>query len=301
VSNLFLTSSGFPWLTKFSLVMLTFETVGIAKRSVRPNSTLHWFSPYDGNIVGGALVGLGMSLTGACPGTVIVQLAQGFPSSRVTALGAVLGGAFYAKFGESLKGRNKSERDFPHPGPHTIAAKLDLEPGNMFLMSETLYLAVIALSTLTLPGRSFAIVPTMVGGLLIGAAQTFSIYLTARPLGVSTAYEQVGRYLWWALGFKDVSKPATFPKAITFALGIFCGSLLLARNWQSTIPADAVPIPLTQALIGGFVMAFGARMAGGCTSGHGLSGLSSLSFSSLVTVIAMFGAGIATQLLQIQY
>ncbi|KAK5310802.1 hypothetical protein LTR93_011934 [Exophiala xenobiotica] len=36
----------------------------------------------------------------------------------------------------------------------------------------------------------------------------------------------------------------------------------------------------------------------GCTSGHGLSGLSSLSFSSLVTVVAMFGAGITTQMLR---
>ncbi len=64
--------------------MLTLEALDIAKRSSRSNSTLNWFSAYDGNIVGGALVGVGMSLTGACPGTVIVQLAQGIPSSGAT-------------------------------------------------------------------------------------------------------------------------------------------------------------------------------------------------------------------------
>jgi len=42
-------------------------------------------------------------------------------------------------------------------------------------------------------------------------------------------------------------------------------------------------------------MTFGARLGGGCTSGHGLSGLSAMSFSSLLTVGAMFGAGILTQ------
>lgn len=279
--------------------MLTLEIVGIAKRSVRSNSTLGWFSPYDGNIIGGALLGIGMSLTGACPGTVVVQIAQGFHSSRATMLGALLGGAFYAKLGKFLKAKNNSGRDFPQA--QTIGAKLGFEPGITFLAFESLCLAVVALSTLILPGRSYAIMPTVVGGLLIGAAQAISILLTANTLGMSTAYEQAGRYLWPALGFKDVSKPATFPKAITFAIGTFCGSLIFAGNLQSTTPMDAIPISPTRAFIGGFAMTFGARMAGGCTSGHGLSGLASLSFSSLVTVMAMFGMGIGTQMLQRYY
>ena len=47
-----------------------------------------------------------------------------------------------------------------------------------------------------------------------------------------------------------------------------------------------------EAFLGGSLMLFGARMAGGCTSGHGISGLSALSLFSLVSVGAMFAAGI---------
>ena len=44
----------------------------------------------------------------------------------------------------------------------------------------------------------------------------------------------------------------------------------------------------------GFLMLFGARIADGCTSGHGLSGMAQLSVGSTVAVAAMFAGGIAT-------
>ena len=45
---------------------------------------------------------------------------------------------------------------------------------------------------------------------------------------------------------------------------------------------------------GGFLMLFGARLAGGCTSGHGISGMTLLNLESVVAVPAMFAGGIAT-------
>jgi uncharacterized membrane protein YedE/YeeE len=51
------------------------------------------------------------------------------------------------------------------------------------------------------------------------------------------------------------------------------------------------------AFIGGFIMLFGARIAGGCTSGHGISGMAQLSVGSTVAVAAMFAGGILTALL----
>jgi len=45
------------------------------------------------------------------------------------------------------------------------------------------------------------------------------------------------------------------------------------------------------------LMAFGARMAGGCTSGHGISGTMQLSVGSWVAVVCFFAGGIATALL----
>ena len=48
------------------------------------------------------------------------------------------------------------------------------------------------------------------------------------------------------------------------------------------------------AFTGGFIMVFGARIADGCTSGHGVSGVAQLAIGSFVAVTAMFGAGIIT-------
>ena len=49
--------------------------------------------------------------------------------------------------------------------------------------------------------------------------------------------------------------------------------------------------------LGGVCMAFGARLAGGCTSGHGISGTLQLNVGSWITVICMFAAGVAAAFL----
>jgi hypothetical protein len=56
----------------------------------------------------------------------------------------------------------------------------------------------------------------------------------------------------------------------------------------------------TVAFIGGFIMLVGARIADGCTSGHGLSGMAQLSVGSTVAVAAMFAGGIATAMLALR-
>ena len=48
-----------------------------------------------------------------------------------------------------------------------------------------------------------------------------------------------------------------------------------------------------EAFGGGFMMLFGARMARGCTSGHGITGMTALSWFSIVSVCAMFAMGIS--------
>ncbi len=50
-------------------------------------------------------------------------------------------------------------------------------------------------------------------------------------------------------------------------------------------------------VVGGLLVGFGTRMAGGCTSGHGLCGVSRLERGSLLSTMAFFGAGIGVSLL----
>jgi hypothetical protein len=54
------------------------------------------------------------------------------------------------------------------------------------------------------------------------------------------------------------------------------------------------------AFAAGFLMLFGARIADGCTSGHGLSGLAQLSVGSTVAVAGMFAGGIITAMVALR-
>lgn len=77
-----------------------------------------------------------------------------------------------------------------------------------------------------------------------------------------------------ALGVRDFS-------------GVVPGDLL---SWQALLtPAGAVAM-----VLGGFLVGFGAAWAGGCTSGHGITGLATFQLPSLLAVAAFFAGGIAT-------
>ena len=60
---------------------------------------------------------------------------------------------------------------------------------------------------------------------------------------------------------------------------------------------EGIGLRLAAAFAGGLLMAFGARLAGGCTSGHGISGTMQLSVGSWIAVLCFFVGGIATAML----
>ena len=274
--------------------MLVLEKLNIVQRPVKSNTTLGW-SPYDANIAGGTLVGVGMALSGACPGTVLVQLAQGIPSAKAAALGTLLGAGVYVKTQDQLKNISQRRGDAePTVRKLIIAEALRIPEAVLYPLFG---LAIIAVLRFTGAKTGISLVPPMVGGLLIGSAQASSLLLTSSPLGVSSAYEHLSRHILQALAGK-LGEPSLPSKPIIFSLGVIAGSfaLLQQKPGSSLAMADAT-IPAWQAFIGGTVLAFGARLGGGCTSGHGLSGLSAMSYSSLVTVACMFCAGILTRTL----
>src|SRR3546814_5329009 len=87
--------------------------------------------------------------------------------------------------------------------------------------------------------------------------------------------------------------------------GIALGAALSARlsgsrravmsyAWSRGLGITSLSGRLPFAFAAGFIMLFGARVADGCTSGHGLSGMAQLAISSFIAVAAMFAGGIAT-------
>lgn len=243
-------------------------------------------------MLGGAMVGIGMTLTGACPGTVLVQLVTGVQSAWYVMAGGVAGGILYARFSGSLQ---KNRPINPSEKSLTVHGMLNVERNYAVLVYELFCSVLIGLAMILGPrGVSVPLHP-LLGGALIGFAQVASLVLTGDPVGVSTGYEVMGTHFWRALDSKlgqGHSKRSSPPsKSIFFAVGIIAGSWALTRSLPVGHTEARSGISALRGITGGLIMVFGARTAGGCTSGHGISGMSMLSVSSMVTVACMFLGG----------
>jgi uncharacterized membrane protein YedE/YeeE len=120
------------------------------------------------------------------------------------------------------------------------------------------------------------------GGLMIGLAAAIMLLGAGRIAGVSGLAAR-------ALG---LGGGAPWPQAAAFILGLPLGALIvgaLAGPIPSTFPPSAALL-----LVGGLLVGFGTRLGSGCTSGHGVCGLSRLSPRSLLATAVFMGAGFVT-------
>lgn len=155
---------------------------------------------------------------------------------------------------------------------------------------------------------SSKIPPWAMLGAIFGVVSAFSI-LTWGPIGVSGTYPRfVGAILRrldpaLALGNPYLEKMGSLMKPETFlVLGLLIGGFLASRlGKQQQAQTEYIhPGETTKgkryrdAFIGGILIVFGARIAGGCTSGHIISGITQLSMSGLLFAAGVFATGILT-------
>ncbi|HSP79574.1 MAG TPA: YeeE/YedE thiosulfate transporter family protein [Myxococcaceae bacterium] len=152
-----------------------------------------------------------------------------------------------------------------------------------------------------------------IGGVLLGLLSTLAVALQG-PLGISTAYVKTEAMIAEKVAPGFNASNAYFAKvgaAISpgwlVVLGVILGALAASFIWRSRV-REAVPAiwrehfgPRTMgrfvaAFAGGFCLLFGARLAGGCTSGHSISGMSQLALSGMVFTAAVFASGIPVAL-----
>jgi uncharacterized protein len=130
--------------------------------------------------------------------------------------------------------------------------------------------------------------PALIGGALIGLASSLLILGAGRVAGIAGI---VGGALQ-----SVVLGRAPGRDAIRWA---FIGGLLIAPwVWRlfAPLPTATSAAGPTLLIVAGLVVGVGVRMGNGCTSGHGVCGLSRLSLRSLVNVLAFMGAGVVTVL-----
>ena len=72
---------------------------------------------------------------------------------------------------------------------------------------------------------------------------------------------------------------------------------IISPVWKRAVSLDTLSRRAPMAFAGGFIMVLGARIADGCTTGHGISGVAQLAVGSMVAVAAMFVGAIATALM----
>ncbi len=152
-------------------------------------------------------------------------------------------------------------------------------------------------------------------GIGIGVLSWFAFVLSDKPIGCSTAYARTSGMLERLVRGKKVLKKPYYQKFAPvvdwewmLVVGVVIGAFISAQlsgafqllwvpsTWAAAFGTNPV-LRWLVALIGGFFMGFGARWAGGCTSGHGISGTLQLAISSWLAAICFFIGGIAAAML----
>ncbi len=121
------------------------------------------------------------------------------------------------------------------------------------------------------------------GGLLIGLAAAIMLLGLGRIAGVSGMAAR-------ATGIADSGAPRNV--AIAFVIGLPLGALLISQTVGTVnvnFPASIWPL-----IIGGLLVGYGTRLGSGCTSGHGVCGLSRLSPRSMVATGMFMASGFVT-------
>ena len=151
----------------------------------------------------------------------------------------------------------------------------------------------------------------------IGILSWFAFATANQPLGITTAFETTAAMTEQTVSPEAAQSNALIQKKASegkapkidwewmLVVGVFIGALLSAKLGDDRADQKVPPLwkwrfgpsvakRFAAAFFGGALMMFGARMAQGCTSGHGISGALQLAVSSWIFAILLFVGGVAT-------
>lgn len=250
-----------------------------------------------GIVLGGLIFGSGMAILGYCPGTLAVSLGEGSLDALVGIVGGLLGGLVFTVLLPDIKGIigiNLGKISlFSLIGAHkTIYFIL------VFVIGISLILSAFLINKKELNTNKKWIVAGI--SLAILNSIVFLSATTNRPIGASTSYPYLADILTSTTNnnyFSKIQTPGNWEAVFLFGamIAAFIVSVikkdfkfrLIYPNWEKQKGNLKIKRAIW-AFIGGFILIFGARMAGGCTSGHIISGGMQLAVSSIVFAIFVF-------------
>ena len=142
--------------------------------------------------------------------------------------------------------------------------------------------------------------PWWISGILIGLTVPLLYILAGKAFGISTSLQQIGAMCAPNSRFEYLSKHDrkghlwTLIFVIGIAIGGFVATRFLSAEPVRLLPESfSSPSGAIKLLFGGFLIGFGTRYAGGCTSGHSITGIANLNWPSLLATICFFAGGLA--------
>ena len=121
----------------------------------------------------------------------------------------------------------------------------------------------------------------LLGGALVGLASTLLLWLNGRVAGISGIF-----------GGVVVPRPHEFGWRLAFVVGLIAGGLVMFLLDTNRVAYDLERSSWVL-LVAGLLVGFGTRLGNGCTSGHGVCGVSGLSTRSFVSVLTFMATGAA--------
>ena len=251
-----------------------------------------------GIILGGLIFGTGMAILGYCPGTLAISMGEGSLDALFGILGGLLGGFIFTLVLPSIHSIL---------GPNLGKISLNSLAGNgvvFFILLLIIGTAFVAISFWLHKIDKFdkKNLKWLYSGLGLAILNlfVFSSFITNRPIGASTTFPYLSDVI---SGFTDndyfakIHIPGNWE--LIFLSGAFLAGLIISlikkefkfvltyENWIK-FKGEGTNNRILWAFVGGFILIFGARMAGGCTSGHIVSGGMQLAVSSLVFAVFVF-------------
>ncbi len=256
-----------------------------------------------GIIFGGLIFGSGMAILGYCPGTLAISLGEGSIDALVGIVGAMAGGLVYTLIQPLVQGLLG-----PDLGSHslfTIAGQYKVLFWILVLLLGVLFVGLGFWMNKLEKKTDYKWLYAGIGLAILNSVVMLSS-VANRPLGASSTYPYLADLFTGVTQneyFKKIQGPGNWE--LILLTGAFISGIVisLARkefkltaihsNWEK-YKGNSVSNRLIWSFVGGFLLIIGARMAGGCTSGHIISGGMQLSASSFLFAVFVFAGLLVT-------
>ncbi|MDC0470742.1 YeeE/YedE thiosulfate transporter family protein [Candidatus Pseudothioglobus singularis] len=131
--------------------------------------------------------------------------------------------------------------------------------------------------------HNFTPISALIGGIIIGLSVVLYFYATGRLAGISGIFENA------------ITQTSQRVSNTLFLIGLVAGPLII---YNLVLPNNPIAFEITHSYLliipGGFLVGFGTRLGGGCTSGHGICGIGRLSVNSMVATATFVAIGVLT-------